>query len=242
MPCLPPTPPCAPRWTPVPPPWAGRPCMPSWPGLTLPAPPGCHRAMASASSARWRSGRSAAGRSAVFTASRASPGSHCRCWRWSPACRRRQIGTARRRMGAGRRTRPMAAPAWPTLPAPPAPLAPQPPMAPLAAQFQLAGPGCTSASPSVLTRCWPMAWSPRCAHCATGPICIPGCRRCAAWATARPGPRWMLTTSRRCASKALPPPANWPNASSPGCAACTASAWPAIRAVPAPMGWLRWPG
>ena len=41
----------------------------------------------------------------------------------------------------------------------------------------------------------------------------PACRRCAAWVTARPGPRWMPATWARCANKASPPPANWPSAS-----------------------------
>jgi tRNA dimethylallyltransferase len=48
------------------------------------------------------------------------------------------------------------------------------------------------------------------------------CRRCAAWATARPGPRWMpratacspaAPAGRRCARPASPPPASWPSAS-----------------------------
>lgn len=49
------------------------------------------------------------------------------------------------------------------------------------------GHGCTSASPSVLTPCWPVASLTRSRPCAHAATCTPTCPRCAAWATGRCG-------------------------------------------------------
>ena len=74
-------------------------------------------------------------------------------------------------------------------------------------------PGCTRASRRASTRCWRPASSTKCVRCAHAATCTRTCRRCAASATARPGPRSTPATCRRCASRASPPPASSPSAS-----------------------------
>ncbi|MCC2636112.1 MAG: miaA [Ramlibacter sp.] len=63
--------------------------------------------------------------------------------------------------------------------------------------------------------------STRCGRCAHAATCTPNFPACAASATGRRGKRWMARSRwTHCANAASPPPASWPSASSPGCAAC----------------------
>jgi len=60
----------------------------------------------------------------------------------------------------------------------------------------------------------PPVWLTRFVACALAATCMPGCRRSAAWVTARPGTCWPLAaTCRRCASWGWQRPGNSPSAS-----------------------------